>query len=643
MRGIYRRHSPYISRICFLIAVWAVLVCLCAQAAVAAAPGAGPYGVFDTPGLPDFDAEAYILVNRKTGQTICSKNPEKRMYPASTTKIMTGILALELGDLGMEMTASSKAIRDIGEDGSNIGIIAGEVMRLDNLMDALIVKSANEAANIIAENISGTQEGFIALMNQKAAQLGALNTNFVNTHGNHDESHYTTAYDLALISSYAMDNSQFREFAAKRSIILSPTNKHSSWEQLRTTNTLLLDESEKDYAVTGIKTGYTSKAGYCLVATGVDAGGTELLCVVLGVWGESASARRFSIASSLLEYGFENFGTSAFVSENELIETISVLGADSTDSVEALADGTVSLFLPADREKWNVSRIEYVKPEIAAPVAKGEILGYVEIRNNGVFAGRVNVVASKDVAGAKGGARQTSKRNDTGSARDGMAPEDGAVYLSSASAGVGAGLDGARGSGEAGGIGLGAGYAESGGYAAPGAALPAGGGGYGSNGDGGNGDGGNGGNAAVSAGAGGGMAGGNAAGGDAAGESGTGGADSGGGDSRADGAVGADADGEPLAPKILMAAFLVIMSLAVLLSVIRTVNKIRAGRRAQLSGRSMGRRQMPVRSYGEQFGARQGGTGGRTGRGQPSGGRPRAGRIGRPFGDDYGMRDGYRR
>jgi D-alanyl-D-alanine carboxypeptidase/D-alanyl-D-alanine carboxypeptidase (penicillin-binding protein 5/6) len=627
-----------------------------------AMPGTGPESIFDTSDLPNYDAKSYILINRKTGQTICSKNPEEKMYPASTTKIMTGILALELGNLDMEMTASSKAIRDIGADGSNIGIIAGEVMRLDNLMDALIVKSANEAANIIAENISGTQEDFIALMNEKAAELGALNTNFVNTHGNHDASHYTTAYDLALITNYAMNNGQFREFAAKRSIILSPTNKHGSWDPLKTTNALLLDESEKSYAVTGVKTGYTSDAGYCLVATGVDASGSgmELLCVVLGVWGESASARRFSIASSLLEYGFENFKTTAFVSENDLVETISVLGAESTDSVDAVADGTVSLFLPMDAEKWNVSKIEYVKPEIAAPVAKGEILGYVEIRNNGAFAGRVNVIASKDVAGAKGGARQASKRSDTGSARSGTAHEAGDIYVGGDEpGGGGAGAMGALGAvaaaAGANGDGTGNGGANGGGDGASGS-------GNGSAGEGGDAAGGGSGEGA--AGTDGGEGGGSGetvasanraeGGGDAASGAGrSGGAAGAGGAAGNSGAAGAGSartgagsdsqpDGKPLASSILMIAFLAVVSLAALISAMRTINKIRAGRRAQFSNSSMGRRQIPMRPYG----------------GQPGGGRSRGAsrrraalrhagdgraaapaRIGRPFGGQYGAKD----
>ncbi|MDR3119914.1 MAG: D-alanyl-D-alanine carboxypeptidase, partial [Clostridiales bacterium] len=408
---------------------------------VSVSPEPNSQSLFDTSGLPEFEAEAYILIDRRTGQTICAKNPDKKMYPASTTKIMTGILALEMGDLNSVMTASAKAIRDIGPDGSNIGLIAGEKMRLDNLLDALLVKSANETGNIIAENLCDTRDEFIALMNAKARELGAVNTHFSNTSGYQEESHYTTAYDLSRIANYAMNNAKFREYVAKRSIILSPTNKHASWDRMNTTNSLLSDDSIKGFAITGIKTGYHSESGYCLVASGVDSGGMELLCVVLGVYGTvpGTSAKRFKIASDLLAYGFENFKVNTFIRDQELVGTISVLGGESLDTVDAISDGTVKLFLPVDQEKWDISRIEYVKSEITAPVSRGAALGYVEFRSGGNFAGRVNVVAASDISAAKGGARQTLKRSDTGSAKSAVSLSGGAIEGPKASGGQGTG------------------------------------------------------------------------------------------------------------------------------------------------------------------------------------------------------------
>ena len=374
---------------------------------------------YDTSDLPDFDCDAYILIDRRSGQTICAKNADTQLYPASTTKIMTGILAIENGDMNDVYTASVRAVRDIGPDGSNIGIIAGEKMRLDNLLDALLVRSANETANIIAENLCDTRSDFIALMNSKARELGALNTNFTNAIGVQDPDHYSTAFDLAKIANYAMNNPRFREIVAKPSIILSPTNKHSSWERMNTTNNLLLDDSIKDYFVTGVKTGFHSEAGYCVVASGKDGNGMELLCVVLGVHGTATgtSKKRFEIASELLKYGFTNFQLCTFIREKDLIGTISVLGGENMDTVDALSEGTVKLFLPKDQEKWNVSKIEYLKSEVNAPVKSGEQVGYIEFRNSGFIAGRVRLVASSDIPAIGGGVRPIQNRGDTGSAR----------------------------------------------------------------------------------------------------------------------------------------------------------------------------------------------------------------------------------
>ena len=390
-------------------------------------PEVSPESMFDISDMPDFDADAYILIDRRTGQTICSKNADKMLYPASTTKIMTAILAIEMGDMNELMTASVRAVRDIGPDGSNIGIIAGEQIRLDNLLDALLVRSANETANIIAENIGETREDFIDLMNERARELGALNTHFANASGVHDTNHYSTAYDLAMIANYAMNNERFRKTVVKRSITLSPTNKHSSWDRLNNTNQLLFDDTIKGFTVTGVKTGFHSAAGYCVVASGIDNNNMELLCVVLGVRGAVAgtSARRFKIASDLLSYGFENYQMSTFIRDNELVGTISVLGGENIDTVDAMSDGTIRLFMPVEQHKWNISRIEYIKSEVHAPVENGDNIGYVEFRNGGRYAGRVNLIASSDVAAIKGGVREIPNRGDTGSAWSAISIADG--------------------------------------------------------------------------------------------------------------------------------------------------------------------------------------------------------------------------
>jgi hypothetical protein len=272
-------------------------------------------------------------------------------------------------------------------------------------------------------------------------------------------------------------------------------------------------------------------------------------------------------------------------------------------------------------------------------VAKGEILGYIEIRNNGAFAGRVNVVASKDVAGAKGGTRQTSKRDDTGSARSGIAQAAGDRYV------------GGDGPGDA--IFAGAGGAVAAGANGDGTGNGGAGGDGGANG----GDGGAGGGASGEGGANGGAAGANGSGAGGSGDGSAGGSGNGSGAARASSGTGASgngggngqsknqgsqSDGKSLPARILMISFLVVVSLAALISAVRTINKIRASRRAQFSGGSMERRQIPMRPYGGQPGGAYGlGANQRRAPARRAGdGRAAApARIGRPFGGQYGAKD----
>ncbi|HPZ06006.1 MAG TPA: serine hydrolase, partial [Clostridiales bacterium] len=181
---------------------------------------------------PSLEAEAYILVDAHTGDVLCEKDSRKTLYPASTTKIMTAILAIEQGNLDEIMTASQSAIDAIGYNGSNIGIIPGEKIPLESLLQAMLISSANEAANIIAENICDSTEEFFELMNRRAKELGAVETHFSNASGIHDPMHFTTAADLACIARHAMTLPEFREIVSTHSFTMPATNKRSKWPLL---------------------------------------------------------------------------------------------------------------------------------------------------------------------------------------------------------------------------------------------------------------------------------------------------------------------------------------------------------------------------------------------------------------------------
>jgi D-alanyl-D-alanine carboxypeptidase (penicillin-binding protein 5/6) len=242
--------------------------------------------------VPDIPAHAYLLMNAASGQVMLEHEGETQLPMASTTKIMTAILALEQGNLNDVVTVGEKPY---STGGSTIWLGLGEQQTLQNLLYALMLESANDAAVAIAEHIGGTEERFVELMNQKAQAIGATHTHFANSHGLHDPNHYTTAHDLALIARYAMQNPEFRRLVETETATI-PGFKANPPRNLVNHNQLL---GYYD-GTTGVKNGYTEEAGLTNVAA-AKRGDTELIAVVLG-------AQNFIWTSSmkLLDYGFSH-------------------------------------------------------------------------------------------------------------------------------------------------------------------------------------------------------------------------------------------------------------------------------------------------------------------------------------------------
>ena len=175
-------------------------------------------------------SEAAILIEQKTGEILYEKDIYTRKYPASTTKILTAIIALEKCDLNEQAIANESAVKIIKSGYSIANIQVGESFTIGQLIDVMMIQSANEAANVIAEHISGSIPEFAKLMNQKAKEIGCLDSNFVNPNGVHDDNHYSTAYDLALIARYCMNNEKFREIVTKMECSLPTTE---IWQEER--------------------------------------------------------------------------------------------------------------------------------------------------------------------------------------------------------------------------------------------------------------------------------------------------------------------------------------------------------------------------------------------------------------------------
>lgn len=295
------------------------------------------------------------------------------------------------------MTASQAAIDDIGPNGSNIGIIAGEKIRLENLLQALLITSANESANIIAENLCESRQEFIDLMNRRAKELGAENTYFANACGLHDPMHVSTASDIARIARYAMTLPEFREIVSTRSFTMPATNKHPSWQELSNTNKLMITDQSDLYRINGIKTGYTGPAGYNLASSAINEDGMELIAVVMGVKNENASENVRKYSKELLDYGFQNFKKVTLLEKNKVYRNVKVENAADIYGLDLITTEGLTCVLPVDDTMHSIKEIPHINESISAPVNKGDLMGYVEFFKDGLSIARINLIAGRSL------------------------------------------------------------------------------------------------------------------------------------------------------------------------------------------------------------------------------------------------------
>lgn len=255
---------------------------------------------------PSVDAEAAVLMDASTGLVLYEKNPHKEEYPASITKIMTTLLALENCSLNEIVTFSHNAVFNLEYKSTHIGIDEGEKLTMEQSLYAIMLASANEVSTGVAEHISGSVEEFAKLMNSRAKELGCQNTHFANANGLHNDKHYTSAYDMALIGRAAMQNTVFQKITATTRYSIPPTNKHKNENIFTNHHKMLNDPSfEYEYCIGG-KTGYTTKAGNTLV-TFAKKGDVTLICVVMRANGPTSPKNEYTDTTGLFEWGFQNF------------------------------------------------------------------------------------------------------------------------------------------------------------------------------------------------------------------------------------------------------------------------------------------------------------------------------------------------
>ncbi|MBO5454410.1 MAG: D-alanyl-D-alanine carboxypeptidase [Clostridia bacterium] len=261
---------------------------------------------------PAISSGACILIDAETGQILYSQNANERMYPASITKLLTIYLACEKGKPGDIITVSKNAVDSVPRDTSNIALDYGEKITVEDAICAAMLMSANDAANVLAEYVSGSTEEFAKLMNKTANEMGVKNSNFVNPSGLHNEEHYTTAYDFAMIVKSALANDKFMEYFSSQEYTIGTTNKKDETRYMVTQHRMMHWPQYAPLNVIGGKSGYTSQAMFTLVTYG-EKNGKKLITVVLN---SQTFTDVYKDTQTLLEYGYNDFEKVVIKSEN---------------------------------------------------------------------------------------------------------------------------------------------------------------------------------------------------------------------------------------------------------------------------------------------------------------------------------------
>lgn len=345
-----------------------------------------PYIPVTADNLVDMSADSAILIDATTGRILYEKNPDKPEYPASTTKIMTCILALENGNDDDIVNIDSRAV---GEEGSSVYLNENDQMKLSELLQGTMLASGNDGASAIGYYVGkGSMENFVQMMNDKATAIGTTHTHFNNPHGLHDPNHYTTARDLAKIAAYGYKNPKFRQIVStkeKEIQWITPSNRK---DIIGSTNRLLWNYDD----ITGIKTGYTEIAGGCLVAS-AQQNGTTLIAIVLKTIDSRA---RFIEGRALLDYGFKHLAKQGLVEDTDLTSTIYV---HDGNIFKTTVKPATSLKYPIMKNE-NPADFTYqldIPKYINTPVKAGDKVGIANLLYQGTIIGNVDIIATEDI------------------------------------------------------------------------------------------------------------------------------------------------------------------------------------------------------------------------------------------------------
>lgn len=325
----------------------------------------------------NIEAPNLLLAETKSGRILYERNADQRIYPASLTKLLTAILVVENCELDEIVTVSENAVLSVPSGYVNANLQVGEELTVEDLLYVMLIPSANDAANALAEHVGGNIESFSAMMNSRAKELGCTESNFTNPSGLHQEEHYTSTRDLFFISQKAMEYNLIEKILGTTTYTLPSTNKYTKEARMFSTTNYMIRKSLSKYYCNyciGAKTGYTEYAKNCVVEF-AKKDGIELTAIIMG---ESAKVKgqKFLDAKEMFEYVFNNYENKKVASKNEKYETINISnGTKETRKLDVLYKNNVNILKTSNSEKEIQENVEYTN--VSAPIKEGDIVGKI--------------------------------------------------------------------------------------------------------------------------------------------------------------------------------------------------------------------------------------------------------------------------
>lgn len=331
----------------------------------------------------NLEAPNLLLAETKTGRIIYEREADKKIYPASITKLLTAILVVENCELDETVTVSENAVLSVPSGYVNANLQVGEELTVEDLLYVMLIPSANDAANALAEHVGGSIESFSTMMNTRAKELGCTGSNFTNPSGLHQEEHYTTCRDIYLISREAISKEYIKKMIETTKYTLPQTNKYTGTSRtFTTTNYMKLKSLSKfysDYCIGG-KTGYTGEAKNCVVEY-AKKDGIELVAIVMGERAK-VKGQKFLDAKEMFEYVFKNYESKQVTKQNEKYETVTVNnGTKETNKLDILYSNSVNILREKNDNTEIDKKIEYTN--LKAPIQKGDVVGKVTYKFEG--------------------------------------------------------------------------------------------------------------------------------------------------------------------------------------------------------------------------------------------------------------------